>query len=432
MTKEPSESMKTLAKLIQSSDAEGIRKLGTADPNLKTELNDPVPGGHFGATPLLMATHKGDIAVIDALLDIGADIDARSHWWAGSFGVLDGNPKIAAHMIQRGATVDINAASHLGMLDRVRQLLDADPSLVSHRGGDGQTPLHVAATTEIADVLLDRGADINARDIDHESTAAQYAVGDRIDVVRRLVERGCDADILLACAVGDINQVRKLIDTDPKVVATTVSDQWFPKRNPQSGGTIYIWTLGWNKTPQQVANKYRHPEIVQLLRERSPAEINFIDACTTGDRATMERLLAEYPNFKSSIAKNVYHRIVGLAMDKNLEGVRLLLEMGCPPEAAGSDGATALHWAAFHGDIELARLLLKASAPIDVVERTFKARPLGWATYGSLHGWHAKTGDYAGVVKLLLDAGAIPQSVLKDSDASPAVIDVLRNYPPSS
>jgi ankyrin repeat protein len=428
MNQEPAESMKSLARLIQTGDAEGIRRLAAANPALKGELNDPMPGGHFGATPLLAAAGKGDTAVIDALLDIGADIDARSHWWAGSFGVLDGNPKIAAHMIQRGATVDINAASHLNMIDRVKELLDADPTLVSHRGGDGQTPLHVAATVEIADLLLDRGADINARDIDHESTAAEYAVGDRIDVARRLVERGCDADILLACAVGDINQVRKLIDADPKVVETTVSEQWFPKRNPQSGGTIYIWTLGWNKTPQQIAHKYGHPEIVQLLRERSPAEINFIDACTTGDRATMERLLAEHPDFKSTIAKNVYHRIVGLAMDRNIEGVRLLLEMGCPPDAAGSDGATALHWAGFHGDVELARLLLKAGAPIDVVERTFQARPLGWATYGSIHGWYAKSGDYAGVVNLLLDAGAVPQSVLKDSDASPAVIDVLRNY----
>jgi len=428
MMTEPSESMKRLAQLIETGDADGIRQLGRADPNLRAELDNPLPGGHFGATPLLTARSKGDVAVVDALLDIGANIDGRSHWWAGSFGVLDGDPKLAQHLISRGATIDINAAAHLGLFDRVKELLDADASLVHHRGGDGQTPLHVAAAVAIADLLLDRGADINARDVDHESTPAQYAIKDRVDVVRRLVERGSETDILLACAVGDIELVKTLIERDPQVVRTTVSEEWFPKKNPRSGGTIYIWTLGWNKSPQQVAHAYGHAEIVQLLQERSPAEINLIDACIIGDRATMERLLAEYPDFKSSIAKNVYHRIVGLAMDRNIKGVRLLLEMGCPPDAAGSDGVTALHWAAFHGDVELTQLLLKAGAPIDIVERSFNARPLGWATHGSLHGWYAKSGDYTGVVKLLLDAGAVPQSALKDSDASPAVMQILRNY----
>jgi hypothetical protein len=61
MTKEPSESMKKLAKLIETGDADGIRALGRSDPNLRAELNNPVPGGHFGATPLLRATQKGDI-----------------------------------------------------------------------------------------------------------------------------------------------------------------------------------------------------------------------------------------------------------------------------------------------------------------------------------------------------------------------------------
>ena len=52
----------------------------------------------------------------------------------------------------------------------------ADPQLVHARGGDGQTPLHFASTVEIAEYLLDQGADIDARDVDHVSTPAQYMV----------------------------------------------------------------------------------------------------------------------------------------------------------------------------------------------------------------------------------------------------------------
>jgi hypothetical protein len=64
--------------------------------------------------------------------------------------------------------VDIHAAARLGMLDRVRELIAADRESVHARGGDGQTPLHFASTVDIAAYLLDQGAEIDARDVDHE------------------------------------------------------------------------------------------------------------------------------------------------------------------------------------------------------------------------------------------------------------------------
>ena len=42
---------------------------------------------------------------------------------------------------------------------------------------------------------------IDARDIDHESTPAQYAVRERPDVARYLASRGCWTDILMAAAL---------------------------------------------------------------------------------------------------------------------------------------------------------------------------------------------------------------------------------------
>ena len=50
----------------------------------------------------------------------------------------------------------------------------ADAALIHARGGDGQTPLHFASTVEVAKFLVEKGADIDARDVDHESTPAQY------------------------------------------------------------------------------------------------------------------------------------------------------------------------------------------------------------------------------------------------------------------
>lgn len=56
---------------------------------------------------------------------------------------------------------------------------------IHRRGGDGRTPLHCATTVEIAEYLLDRGAAIDARCVDHESTP-----GDFPTTVKLLIEAG--------------------------------------------------------------------------------------------------------------------------------------------------------------------------------------------------------------------------------------------------
>ena len=64
------------------------------------------------------------------------------------------------------------------MADKVREWIAKDPSLVHAPGGDGKRPLHWASTTEIIDLLLAHGAEIDARCFDHRSTAAQSRVRD--------------------------------------------------------------------------------------------------------------------------------------------------------------------------------------------------------------------------------------------------------------
>src|SRR5450631_1487674 len=198
-----------LAAAIKANNASLVREVLVRHPSLKSRINEPVPGIDFDTPALIAAVQKDNREMIDALLDAGANINERTRWWAGSFGVLDSaKPELADYLISRGATVDIHAAARLAMIDRVRELLALDPQLVHARGGDGQLPLHFSATVEIAALLLDHGADINARDIDHESTAAQYLVSSRQykewqassrhDVVRFLISRGAETDILMA------------------------------------------------------------------------------------------------------------------------------------------------------------------------------------------------------------------------------------------
>ena len=105
-----------------------------------------------------------------------------------------------------------------------------------------------------------------------------------------------------------------------------------------------------------------------------------------------------------------------------------MLEAGWPVDARGQHNATPLHWAGFHGNAGMARVLLSHGAPVNVKDGDHDGTPLGWALYGSVHGWHRTTGDYAETAEVLLAAGAETLPVTDGTAASPAVIEVLRRH----
>jgi ankyrin repeat protein len=415
-----------LAAAINANDVSQLRQVLERHPELKSKLNDPMPGGHFGATPLLSVLPTRNRELIDLLLAAGADINARSHWWAGGFGVLDGDHGLEQFLIEHGAVVDAHAAARMGMLDTLNELIAADPSGVHARGGDGQTPLHFAGNVQVAQLLLDHGANINALDIDHESTPAQWMLRDRQDVARFLVSHGCKTDILVATALGDMELVQKHLNADPRCIHTTVNEQWFPMCDKRAGGTIYIWTLGKNKTAHLVSRQFGREQVFSLLMDYSPEELKLSLACELGDEATFHVMLAARPDQVRSLSHEDRLRLPAAAEDNNFRAVKLMLTAGWPVDARGLHGGTALHWASWHGNVEMVREVLRYDSPLELADNDFHATPLQWAIHGSLHGWHRKTGDYAATVAALLDAGAKPPPLTQNVQASEAVLDVLR------
>ena len=107
-----------------------------------------------------------------------------------------------------------------------------------------------------------------------------------------------------------------------------------------------------------------------------------------------------------------------------------MLATGFPVDATGEHEATPLHWAAFHGNAEMTRVILSYDPPLERTDRSFNATPLGWAIHGSEHGWHAKTGDYPAVVESLLNCGAKPPE--GPSKGTEAVKAVLRRTRPNT
>lgn len=87
--------------------------------------------------------------------------------------------------------------------------------------------------------------------------------------------------------------------------------------------------------------------------------------------------------------------VADAAMQRENAAVSRLLQSGADVNSGQSDGATALHWAAYHRDAELAEQLLEAGANPAIANRN-----------GSTPMWLAATQGDAAVIEALLDAGA--------------------------
>jgi ankyrin repeat protein len=89
-------------------------------------------------------------------------------------------------------------------------------------------------------------------------------------------------------------------------------------------------------------------------------------------------------------------RLIDAIKQRDAAAARALLAQGVDVNAADGDGSTALHWAAYNGDLALTQALLKAGASVKAVTRIGGMSPLFMA---------AKTGNGA-VIGALLKAGA--------------------------
>lgn len=130
--------------------------------------------------------------------------------------------------------LDVFEAAGFGDVDRLTELLNDEPSLVTSYSGDGFTALHFAAffgRYEAAALLIERGAEVDALGRGWMTGTAMHSAASRLqsDVVRILLEAGANPKVrqsagwtpLHAAAMnGDLTSVELLLASGADATAT--------------------------------------------------------------------------------------------------------------------------------------------------------------------------------------------------------------------
>ena len=358
---------------VKAGDANRVKSL-LADSAERIEYID-APWFAFDAPAIVFAASSGNRPLVEVLLDAGADIDAKSSWWAGGTSALQHaagsmlgyDRELAEYLIERGATIDAHAAAGLDMVETLEMLIRENPDVVNAPGCDGMSPLHFSATPRIAELLLAQGADINLRDRDHYGTAAQWTMRGRPEVCRYLLERDAEADVVLYCVMGDVERAKAEIEKNPELLNLRINVKSakgyvIPPLNSSQqtsevpGGHVYAYQVGPTMPLLEIALQSKQSAIVDLLIDAG-YEINLRDwyvLVGQGPKrfdALVKRFLAKGWNINAlqKHRRGMWTPLHWVAQRGLTNGVACLLANGADPNVTDDKGQTPLHFIAQKG-----------------------------------------------------------------------------------
>ena len=296
-----------------------------------------------------------------------------------------------------------SAASDAPLADAAkRQNWDAVATLVGQGGDvdgsqpDGATALHWAAYwshRDTLDLLIDAGAHVDVQN-DYGATPVWAACANRHGgIVSRLLEAGADTNLglrsgetlLMRCThTGDPAAVRALVAHGADINAT----------EPQKGQTALMRAVALG-----------HPNVARVLLEAGAA-LDIRTVAVQQLRGTGERSTTS-PQGSIYFDAGGFTALLFAARHGAVDSARLLLEAGADVNDTGADGNSALVLAAISGHETLARYLLERGADPDAAG----------AGYTALHAAILRT--QPALVQALLVRGADPNVPLTRSTPVP-------------
>jgi ankyrin repeat protein len=415
---------------FERRDWAAVRGLFAQHPALRAEIDDPV--FPFDTPPLVQYASAQDLEAVDLLLELGADPNRRTGWWAGGFHALHhARGPVADRLMAGGAVPDACAAAQMDRIDLLERLLTEDPSRVHERGGDGQTPLHFARSREGVDLLLAHGADIDALDVDHRSAPAHWMLqgkrgAGRYALAEYLVARGASVDVFLAAALGLVDHLQIMLGRDPSIARLRTGKGEYGEK-PPSSYHIYTWTIGQYLSPLQVAARFDQEHAVDLLGRHASTKDRLLAACAAARAGEVADILRDVPGIVSQLDPEDLRALPEAGWNGNAAAVDLMLSLGFDPATDGQDLGTVLHCAAWKGAADCVEIALRYPGVRRLIERRDRVHdstPLGWCCHGS--GFSKESGDFPTVARLLLEAGAKPGPNLQH--AREDVLAVIREF----
>jgi ankyrin repeat protein len=371
-----------LAQTIKAGDIDGVLKLLDEQPALVHAADAG------GSQPIHWAVLTRQIELIDELLKRGADINAKRPDGARPLDLTNGDYEyrswyrdlpptalrkhevLIGYLIARGAYYDISVAAKIGDYQRVRKLLDEDPSLANsrpaHIGYYSGLPLRVAAGAghiEVVKLLLERGADVNGPEagVAPLGGALHAAISSRqYEIVKLLLEKGANANSAVESS-GTCLFMAKHVKVPQEIIDLLVSHG--AKESDEMigyNGDVQAAASALAANPQKnmdwildhaIAKEYQ--PVIDLVLQYQP---DALKQRKTDTRAWWDNHIPTNPAF-----------------------LRTLLQYGLDPNRRNWLGITLLHRCANQGSQEIAAVLLEFGADINAVETEWSCTPLGWA-----------------------------------------------------